>query len=87
MVHRASTAAVLLLARLASAVVSELDQSNIERLLHRDATRASFVKFYAPWCGHCQKLAPDWEEMEDELGGSPGLVIGNVDCTFADSGA
>ncbi|CAG8443958.1 145_t:CDS:10 [Funneliformis mosseae] len=42
-----------------------------------------FIKFFAPWCGHCQKLAPVWEELGREL--QYKVNVGKVDCTV-DSG-
>lgn len=69
-----------LLASLLPAVVYELSEDNFERLVFRKSTPSAFVKFYAPWCGHCQKLAPDWRKLEKEHKKSE-MLIGSVDCT------
>ncbi|PUU72469.1 hypothetical protein B9Z19DRAFT_674797 [Tuber borchii] len=37
-----------------------------------------FVKFYAPWCQHCQALAPQWAELGREMKNQ--LNIGEVNC-------
>ncbi|KAK3905553.1 thioredoxin-like protein [Staphylotrichum tortipilum] len=37
-----------------------------------------FVKFYAPWCHHCQKMAPNWEQLAKEMKGK--LNIAEVNC-------
>ncbi|KAJ4370911.1 hypothetical protein N0V86_008605 [Didymella sp. IMI 355093] len=37
-----------------------------------------FVKFYAPWCHHCQALKPNWDNMARQMKGK--INIGEVNC-------
>ncbi|KAK6068576.1 thioredoxin [Seiridium cupressi] len=37
-----------------------------------------FIKFYAPWCHHCQAMAPNWQQLAKEMKGR--LNIGEVNC-------
>lgn len=38
-----------------------------------------FVKFYAPWCGHCRKMAKAWEELATKLKGQ--INVAHLDAT------
>jgi thiol-disulfide isomerase/thioredoxin len=37
-----------------------------------------FVEFFAPWCGHCKKLAPTWERLASQHANDLSLTIGRV---------
>lgn len=46
-----------------------------------DGSNVYIVKYYAPWCGHCKRLAPVWEDLASALKGEENVVIASVDCT------
>uniref|UniRef100_A0A7S2V150 protein disulfide-isomerase n=1 Tax=Fibrocapsa japonica TaxID=94617 RepID=A0A7S2V150_9STRA len=58
--------------------VVELTDSNFEEMV-LNSNEQWFVEFYAPWCGHCKKLEPEWKQAATELKGQ--VMVGAVDAT------
>lgn len=57
---------------------SALNRDNFSELARE---RATFIKFFAPWCGHCKAMAPAWDALTADFKDSTELFVGECDCT------
>lgn len=44
------------------------------------------VNCFAPWCGHCQRFKPKYQELAKRLAHVSSLVVSQMDCTQNDLG-
>ncbi|MCJ8732856.1 hypothetical protein PDJAM_G00216070 [Pangasius djambal] len=64
---------------LVNPAVVTLDPDSFQQLVKkRKHTETWMVDFYAPWCGPCQALLPEWRRMARMLSGM--ISVGSVDC-------
>eukprot|EP01064_Diplonema_japonicum_P036693 TRINITY_DN833_c0_g1_i1.p1 TRINITY_DN833_c0_g1~~TRINITY_DN833_c0_g1_i1.p1 ORF type:complete len:140 (+),score=55.06 TRINITY_DN833_c0_g1_i1:54-422(+) len=70
--------AVMIFAMLAVASAVTLTPENFDSEIKG---KNAIVKFFAPWCGHCKRMAPAWEQLEGDYKDHEKVVVGDVDCT------
>lgn len=58
--------------------VVELNDSNFNRLVIQ-SDEIWVVEFYAPWCGHCQQLVPEYTKLASALKGVVKVGAVNAD--------
>lgn len=59
--------------------VWKITNGNIDAVTS-DAKISYFIKFFAPWCGHCKNMAADWESFAT-TNTDESLRVAEVDCT------
>lgn len=59
--------------------VVKLTSDNFDSFV--DGSKHAFVEFFAPWCGHCKSLEPEWAIAGDTFQTGDEVLIGAVDAT------
>lgn len=59
--------------------VTALTDETFDAAIH--SGKSALVEFYAPWCGHCKQLAPEYEKLGKAFAGDADVLVAKVDAT------
>mmetsp|Transcript_1381 Transcript_1381/g.1880 ORF Transcript_1381/g.1880 Transcript_1381/m.1880 type:complete len:354 (-) Transcript_1381:179-1240(-) len=68
---------------LVAADVIHLSEADFSKYV--DGSSNILVEFYAPWCGHCKSLAPEWQIAGETFLPEDDIKIAALDATSAES--
>lgn len=79
---------VLLLAIFSASIASaepvtevyQFNDDNFYSYIKENPQKRIFMKFYAPWCGHCKRMADTYIEVAKD-NTDEDIVYGEIDCT------
>jgi len=64
--------------------VVTLTSENFDEIVG-DTSKDKLIEFYAPWCGHCKALAPEYARAATQLAEeAPNVVLAKMDATAHD---
>ncbi|MES1915656.1 MAG: hypothetical protein MHM6MM_007571 [Cercozoa sp. M6MM] len=72
---------LLLLASLVLGVlaqVKQVDDSALHELVKEHPEISVLVAFTAPWCGHCKRLKPVWEKLDNKFADDDAVVVAEI---------
>jgi len=61
--------------------VIELTSENFHHKLGQKNKKVIWIiNYFAPWCGHCQQLAPEWTTVAKSLSALSFVNVASVNC-------
>ena len=58
-----------------------LTGNNFESVL-KDTTKNVLVDYFAPWCGHCKELVPEYNKLAEILQNRDDVIVATMDATL-----
>lgn len=82
MIHSSRAVAIFLFICHTLGEVVHVTNDNFDTIV--GGSKNVLLEFYAPWCGHCKNLAPEWKIAGDTFDEKDDIIIADLDATEAE---